>query len=98
MIPLLVFLVLITNKLDRTVEMKYFAACAPLFLTFFTLMIASFGARGGKLPKIGHYSCITLPRDDQSILNVFREPILVWTSQAALSVFIWHMSMLAIVW
>ena len=50
MIPLLVFLVLITNKLDRTVEMKYFAACAPLFLTFFTLMIASFGARGGKLP------------------------------------------------
>ena len=50
-IPLLVFLVLITNKLDRTVEMKYFAACAPLFLTFFTLMIASFGARGGKLPK-----------------------------------------------
>ena len=59
MIPLLVFLVLITNKLDRTVEMKYFAACAPLFLTFFTLMIASFGARGGKLPKIGHISCIT---------------------------------------
>jgi len=97
-IPLLVFLVLITNKLDRTVEMKYFAACAPLFLTFFTLMIASFGARGGKLPKIGHNSCITLPRDDQSISNVFREPILVWTSQAALSVFIWHMSMLAIVW
>lgn len=46
-IPLLVFLVLITNKLDGTVEMKFFAACAPLFLTFFTLMIASFGARGG---------------------------------------------------
>jgi len=46
-IPLLVFLVLITNKLDGTVQISYFAACAPLFLTFFTLIIASFGARGG---------------------------------------------------
>ena len=52
-IPLLVFLVLITNKLDAPKSDQwisyYFTACAPLFLTFFTLIMASFGSRGGKL-------------------------------------------------
>merc|ERR1712079_29710 len=50
-IPLLVFLVLITNKLDAPKSDQwisyYFTASAPLFLTFFTLIMASFGARGG---------------------------------------------------
>ena len=35
-IPLLVFLVLLTNKLDGSIRISYFAASAPLFLTFFT--------------------------------------------------------------
>ena len=51
-VPCLVFLVLITNKLDTMDEpdsMPYFACCIPLYLTFFTLIIASFGARGGSL-------------------------------------------------
>lgn len=47
MIPLLVFLVLLTNKLDGSIRISYFAACSPLFLTFFTLVITSFGSRGG---------------------------------------------------
>ena len=49
---MLVFLVMITNKLDKLGEvgtMPYFACCTPLYLTFFTLIIASFGARGGKI-------------------------------------------------
>jgi len=50
-IPLLVFLVLITNKLDAPKSDQwisyYFTASAPLFLTFFTLIMASFGSRGG---------------------------------------------------
>jgi len=46
-VPLLVFLVLLTNKLDKTVEVSYFSACTPLFLTLFTLVIASFGSKGG---------------------------------------------------
>merc|ERR1711963_1193768 len=46
-IPMLVFFVLITNKLDGSVQMYYFAASTPLFLTFFTLIMASFGSRGG---------------------------------------------------
>jgi hypothetical protein len=46
-VPLLVFLVLLTNKLDNTVKISYFAATSPLFLTFFTLLITSFGSRGG---------------------------------------------------
>ena len=50
-VPLLVFLVLLTNKLDKTVKISYFAATSPLFLTFFTLIITSFGTRGGKLFK-----------------------------------------------
>jgi hypothetical protein len=46
-VPLLVFLVLLTNKMDNTVKISYFAATSPLFLTFFTLLITSFGSRGG---------------------------------------------------
>ena len=45
-VPLLVFLVLLTNKLDETVRISFFAATSPLFLTFFTLIITSFGTRG----------------------------------------------------
>ena len=45
-VPLLVFLVLLTNKLDETVKISFFAATSPLFLTFFTLIITSFGTRG----------------------------------------------------
>ena len=48
-IPLLVFLVLLTNKLDGSIRVSYFSACSPLFLTFFTLTITSFGSRGGDL-------------------------------------------------
>ena len=48
-VPLLVFLVLVTNKLDQTVKISYFAATSPLFLTFFTLIITSFGSRGKPL-------------------------------------------------
>merc|ERR1719384_1841540 len=33
-VPLLVFLVLLTNKLDQTVKISFFAAASPLFLTF----------------------------------------------------------------
>ena len=40
------FLVLLTNKLDQTVKISFFAATSPLFLTFFTLIITSFGTRG----------------------------------------------------
>merc|ERR1719220_2076833 len=46
-VPLLVFLVLLTNKMDETVKISYFAAASPLFLTFFTLTITSLGNRGG---------------------------------------------------
>jgi hypothetical protein len=47
-VPLLVFLVLLTNKLDNTVKISYFAATSPLFLTLFTLLVTSFGSRGGE--------------------------------------------------
>ena len=47
-IPLLVFLVLLTNKLDGSIRISFFSAFAPLFLTFFTLVITSFGSRGGQ--------------------------------------------------
>lgn len=49
MIPLLVFLVLLTNKLDESIRISFFSASTPLFLTFVTLIMASFGARGGKV-------------------------------------------------
>eukprot|EP00096_Caligus_rogercresseyi_P003501 TRINITY_DN1661_c1_g1_i1.p1 TRINITY_DN1661_c1_g1~~TRINITY_DN1661_c1_g1_i1.p1 ORF type:complete len:367 (+),score=86.78 TRINITY_DN1661_c1_g1_i1:63-1163(+) len=46
-IPMIVFLVLLTNKLDGTIHISYFAASSPLYLTFFTLLITSFGSKGG---------------------------------------------------
>ncbi|CAB4064870.1 unnamed protein product [Lepeophtheirus salmonis] len=46
-IPMIVFLVLLTNKLDGTIRVSYFAAFSPLFLTFLTLLITSFGSKGG---------------------------------------------------
>ena len=53
-VPLLVFLVLLTNKLDKTVKISYFAAASPLFLTFFTLIITSFGTRGGRRSEVSY--------------------------------------------
>merc|ERR1711976_224857 len=49
---MLVFLVLLTNKLDsldhdQSSQIRYFSVCSPLYLTFFTLIIASFGSKGG---------------------------------------------------
>ncbi|TRY74556.1 hypothetical protein TCAL_00695 [Tigriopus californicus] len=46
-IPLLVFLVLLTHKLDGSIGISYFSAFTPLYLTFFTLVVTSFGTRGG---------------------------------------------------
>jgi len=51
-VPMLVFLVLLTNKLDsldhdQSSQIRYFSVCSPLYLTFFTLIIASFGSKGG---------------------------------------------------
>ena len=43
-VPMLVFLVLLTNKLDsldhdQSSQIRYFSVCSPLYLTFFTLII-----------------------------------------------------------
>jgi hypothetical protein len=65
-VPLLVFLVLLTNKLDNTVKISYFAATSPLFLTFFTLLITSFGSRGG---ETGGYSVLIVAYSQPPLLR-----------------------------
>ena len=45
-VPMLVFLVLLTNKLDsldhdQSSQIRYFSVCSPLYLTFFTLIIGT---------------------------------------------------------
>jgi len=81
-IPLLVFLVLITNKLDAPKSDQwisyYFTACAPLFLTFFTLIMASFGSRGGELNWILHIFFIHLLVKCWKIVSCFIYCTLVW--------------------
>ena len=46
-LPMLVFLVLLTNKLDGSLRISYFTAFLPLFFTLLSLIVNSFGARGG---------------------------------------------------
>lgn len=45
--PLLVFEILLVNKLDGIQEMLFVAAALPLFVSLFVLMMMSFGARSG---------------------------------------------------
>lgn len=55
-LPLLIFLVLLSNKLDsdapnaiHRTDMDYFSTCIPLFFTFIILICLSFGSKGGNL-------------------------------------------------
>lgn len=45
--PLLVFLVLLSNKLDTEDSLGYTETCTPLYFTFLVLIFLSFGSKGG---------------------------------------------------
>lgn len=46
-IPLLVFEILLANRLDGDSHFKYTAVTVPLFISLLTLILMSFGAKGG---------------------------------------------------
>lgn len=46
-IPMLIFEILLANRLDGDNHFKYTAITVPLFISLFTLMALSFGAKGG---------------------------------------------------
>ncbi|XP_065201667.1 transmembrane protein 185B [Planococcus citri] len=46
-VPILVFQVLLTNKLDEDISMSFFGVCSPLLISFTTLIIMSFNSKGG---------------------------------------------------
>ncbi|XP_045499978.1 transmembrane protein 185A isoform X2 [Colias croceus] len=46
-VPILVFQVLLTNKLDDGLSLSYIVVVSPLFVTFATLIIMSFSSKGG---------------------------------------------------
>ncbi|CAL1281143.1 unnamed protein product [Larinioides sclopetarius] len=46
-IPLLIYLVLLSNKLDSESSLTYAATCIPLYFTFIVLIFLSFGSKGG---------------------------------------------------
>ncbi|KAG1698547.1 Transmembrane protein 185-like [Nymphon striatum] len=46
-IPLLIFLILFTDKLDGRLSASYLTTCIPLFISFLTLITLSFGSKGG---------------------------------------------------
>lgn len=46
-IPILIFQVLLANKLDEDIKISYTAAVSPLFISFITLILMSFSAKGG---------------------------------------------------
>ena len=64
-LPLLIFLVLLSNKLDssmspnssNTSQMDYFSTCIPLYFTFAILLCLSFGNKGGNLCKCSKCCC-----------------------------------------
>ncbi|KOB62542.1 putative membrane protein, partial [Operophtera brumata] len=45
--PILVFQVLLTNKLDDGLALQYIVVVSPLFVSFATLIIMSFSSKGG---------------------------------------------------
>ncbi|XP_066148851.1 transmembrane protein 185B [Euwallacea fornicatus] len=45
-IPILIFQVLLANKLDEDIRMSFTAVVSPLFVSFITLIIMSFSAKG----------------------------------------------------
>ncbi|KAK3920221.1 Transmembrane protein 185B [Frankliniella fusca] len=46
-LPILIFQVLLTNKLDEDISISFLAVVSPLFITFITLILMSFGSKGG---------------------------------------------------
>lgn len=46
-VPLLVFLVLLSNKLDSDRSLSFVATSIPLYFTFVVLILLSFGSKGG---------------------------------------------------
>ncbi|XP_049840226.1 transmembrane protein 185B isoform X1 [Schistocerca gregaria] len=46
-IPILIFQVLLANKLDGAITLSYVGVVSPLFLSYCTLILMSFGAKGG---------------------------------------------------
>ncbi|XP_066990923.1 transmembrane protein 185B [Anabrus simplex] len=46
-IPILIFQVLLANKLDEDISLSYIGVVSPLFLSYSTLILMSFGAKGG---------------------------------------------------
>lgn len=45
-IPVLIFQVLLANKLDEDIRMSFIAVVSPLFVSFITLILMSFSAKG----------------------------------------------------
>ncbi|XP_044738918.1 transmembrane protein 185B [Chrysoperla carnea] len=45
-IPILIFQVLLTNRLDGEISINYITVVSPLFVSFFTLILMSFNAKG----------------------------------------------------
>ncbi|KAK7790688.1 hypothetical protein R5R35_009594 [Gryllus longicercus] len=46
-IPILIFQVLLANKLDEDIQLSYISVVSPLFFSYITLILMSFGAKGG---------------------------------------------------
>lgn len=46
-IPILIFQVLLANKLDEEIKMAFIVVVSPLFVSFVTLILMSFSAKGG---------------------------------------------------
>lgn len=46
-VPLLIFMVLLSNKLDSESNLTYTATCIPLYFTFVVLILLAFGSKGG---------------------------------------------------
>ncbi|XP_074109548.1 transmembrane protein 185A isoform X2 [Cotesia typhae] len=67
-VPILVFQVLLANKLDGDLSLNYTTIAAPLLLSHMTLIFMSFGAKGGNrclCPLLQEYGNISYqPRSD----------------------------------
>ncbi|KAJ4439266.1 hypothetical protein ANN_07386 [Periplaneta americana] len=75
-IPILIFQVLLANKLDEDISLSYVGVVSPLFLSYCTLILMSFGAKGGNRSALptGAFSFQGIQRETGQCMELLLPP------------------------
>jgi hypothetical protein len=71
----ILFKVLLANKLDEDISLSYIGVVSPLFLSYCTLILMSFGAKGGNRCK---YITVYIVWPESSCLLFIQSMRILW--------------------